>query len=104
MFNLALGFGCRKSTLNPQQERDYIPQCNNILFTIPAPSMKNKTQHHTGRIGFTFMKANVSVSLMSLVWCLNSINHSFSLYQHKKTKQQQQKINQHKTLYNGTEK
>lgn len=41
--------------------------------------MKNKTQHRTRRIGFTFTKANVSVSLMSLVWCLNSINRCFTL-------------------------
>lgn len=51
--------------------------------------MKNKTQHRTGRTGFTFMKANISVSLMSLVWCLNRAStvafHSLSTQENKAT-------------------
>lgn len=49
-------------------------------------------------------KANVSVSRMSLVWCLNGAPIVAFHSQHRETKQQQRKNNQHKTLYDSTER
>lgn len=66
--------------------------------------MKNKTQHRRRRMGFILTKANISVSLMSLVWCLNGASIVAFHSQHKKTKQQKPKNNHNKTLYDSTEK
>lgn len=63
-------------------------------YSFHNPSTQHEEQNpapHKNR--FYIQKANVSVSLMSLVWCLNRAS-TVAFHSHKTTKQQ--KINQHK--------